>query len=111
MVTTAIHTANMRTIHKHLLGTGFGPTTLSLHGTNVKLLSIGTQSNAYSKFADVFVWYELDTRVPTYTEIELYVAGTGWELPEVPLKFIGTTQSGDFVYHVFQVLEEVLGDT
>ena len=105
----------MRTIHKYLLGNGFGVHTLTISGENVEILSIGLQSPIMFGYTgtpygeEIYLWALLDkdpnSTVVTTVKIHLY--GTGWELPSnVALYHIGTVQIKDIVYHVFQEIQQ-----
>ena len=104
----------MRTIHKYLLGNGFGVHTLTISGENVEILSIGLQSPKMYGYTEasheeIYLWALLDkdpnSTISTTIRIHLY--GTGWEIPsDVALYHIGTVQIKDFVYHVFQEIQQ-----
>ena len=62
------------------------------------ILSVQSQENRLHLWAEV----EADNPVMVTRSIEVY--GTGWEIPEHPdpRRFIGTAQSGPFVWHVYE---------
>lgn len=66
-------------------------TTLALPQDS-KIVYVGTQE------CEVYVWVELGSG--PLTNIELEIVGTGWETRGT---YVGTTQVGSFVWHVYRV--------
>lgn len=105
------HTANMKTIHKYVLGNKFGITEIPVYGEDIRVLDAGVQSpvlygyNGLGSYPneELYIWIMLDTHVSALEKIKIHVYGTGWEIPQdVELKHIRTVQIKDFVYHIFQ---------
>lgn len=42
-------------------------------------------------------------------KVRFKVFGTGWEIPPEPMVHVGTAQTGPFVWHVFRLLDYVIG--
>lgn len=86
----------MRTIHKFLLN-GTGKTSFTSY-TGSKIISAGIQQGN-----QLVVWVEVDTAVRGISQHDVWVYGTGWELPGNPGRYIGTVgDSGGFVWHIYE---------
>ena len=59
--------------------------------------------NAKESFLVPCMWAIVDPDAPREVR-EFFLAGTGIELPEHELKYLGTVKDGAFVWHVFEVL-------
>jgi hypothetical protein len=82
----------MKTIHKYPLEVGMN----ILEVPYLKILNVINQYNKPTLYVIV------DTEMP-YKEIQVIVAGTGWELEDNVLdnNYVGTVNTGSFVWHVF----------
>ena len=97
----------MKTIYKYVLytacnvvGTPKFPYTMELPKGAV-ILSCGLQNNK-----NFCVWAKVDPNQTEMVEVEFYIFGTGWPIPDEidnGLQFIGTVMISDgrYVYHIF----------
>lgn len=85
----------MKTIYKYQLKTTDQQTITMPVGSEILSLQI--------QFGNPCIWVKVDTdnevRYRTFVTF-----GTGHPLPENDLEFIGTYQTGQFVFHVFEIL-------
>ena len=97
----------MKNIYKYVLDTAWNvigahkmPYTMELpKGTAI--LSCGLQNKE-----NICVWAKVDPNQTEMVEVEFYIIGTGWPIPDDinnRLLFIGTIMisDGSYVYHVF----------
>ena len=97
----------MKTIYKYVLDTALDvvgapkfPYTMELpKGTAI--LSCGLQNKE-----NICVWAKVDPNQTEMVEVEFYIIGTGWPIPDNidnGLQYIGTVMISDdlYVYHVF----------
>lgn len=81
----------MKTIYKYGLGEVQLP-------KGAKILTVSHQNGNF------VMWAEVDTeRVPEHRTFVVF--GTGWEMPDVKMSYVGTIFEGAFVWHVYEVLE------
>ena len=86
----------MKTIHKFILK-GTGKTSFTSYAGS-KIISAGIQLGN-----QLVVWVEVDTAVRGISQHNVFVYGTGWELPDTPGRYIGTVPDSDgFVWHVYE---------
>lgn len=83
----------MRTIHKFTLDQN-GKTTIEMP-RGARILHCAPQG------AEIQLWAQVNTDEPLVPR-RFLIIGTGWELPDVPLKYIGTVQISIFVWHIFE---------
>ena len=96
----------MKTIYKYVLDTACNvvvapkiPYTMELPKGAV-IFSCGLQNNK------ICVWAKVDHNQTERVEVEFYIFGTGWPIPDEidnSLQFIGTVMISDglYVYHIF----------
>lgn len=89
----------MMTIHK--FSTRAIVTTLQLPA-NAKPLSWQLQDG------NKMLWVELDTDEPNINRV-FEIFGTGNELGEANKVFIGTVQQNSFVWHLYEIVNELAG--
>lgn len=80
----------MRTIFKYPMGDILMP-------KGAKVLSTGIQDR------HGYIWAEVDTEQTLETRT-FKMFGTGWKMPETQNVFIGTLFDGDYVWHVFEMV-------
>lgn len=97
----------MKSIYKYVLDTAWNvvgapkmPYTMELP-KGATILSCGLQNKE-----NICVWAKVDPNQTEMVEVEFYIFGTGWPIPEEidnGLQFIGTVMISDglYVYHVF----------
>ena len=97
----------MKTIYKYVLDTALDvigaprfPYTLELP-KGAEILSCVLQNKE-----NICVWAKMDPNETEMVEVEFYIIGTGWPIPDDVdngLQFIGTVMISDglYVYHVF----------
>lgn len=83
----------MRTIWKYTLSISDGPQYLYL--PDGKLLCAQVQDGL------VQLWFELDPSTE-YVSRTFQVYGTGHQMPDDPGDYVGTVQTGPFVWHVYE---------
>lgn len=54
-------------------------------------------------FENLYVWILVDVDAPRTAFVSINVVGTGWDLPDDPGKYLGTTIMDGFVWHAFAV--------
>jgi hypothetical protein len=97
----------MKSIYKYVLDTAWNvvgspkiPYTMELPKGAI-ILSCGLQNKE-----NICVWAKVDPNQAEMVEVEFYIFGTGWPIPDEVdngLQFIGTVMISDglYVYHVF----------
>jgi hypothetical protein len=97
----------MKSIYKYVLDTAWNvvgspkiPYTMELPKGAI-ILSCGLQNKE-----NICVWAKVDPNQTEMVEVEFYIFGTGWPIPDEVdngLQFIGTVMISDglYVYHVF----------
>lgn len=97
----------MKRIYKYVLDTTWNvigapkiPYTMELP-KGATILSCGLQNKE-----NICVWAKVDPNQTETVEVEFYIFGTGWPIPEKiddRLQFVGTVMimDGSYVYHVF----------
>lgn len=90
----------MNRIYKYQVFLG-SPTEIGLP-VGAEILSVGMQGRCIQMWARVDTDRSLDRETRRF-----HVFGTGHDLPEVPLRFLGTVlqNGGEFVWHVFEETE------
>ena len=101
----------MKTIYTYVLDTACNvvgapkiPYTMELPKGAV-ILSCGLQNNK-NLYKNLCVWAKVDPNQTEMVEVEFYIFGTGWPIPDEidnSLQFIGTVMISDglYVYHIF----------
>ncbi len=87
----------MRTIYKYPIK--LGTTLLRIPGLR-RFIHVGVQDN------QICLWAEVDTSLPKEA-YEIHVLGTGWSLPEEPIRHIGSVEQSIYVWHVYEKLGAV----
>jgi len=85
-----------RTIWKYSLDIADGPQTIKMPAIS-DVLTAQMQGNTVTLWALVFPESGSDIITKTF-----YVFGTGWDVPDIPLRYINTVQVGWMVFHVFE---------
>lgn len=83
----------MKTIHKFTL-TQNGSQTIEMP-RGAKILHCAPQHG------EVQLWALVNTDEPKVTRF-FWIIGTGQEMPDVPLKYVGTVQITMWVWHIFE---------
>lgn len=88
----------MQTIHKDTLIHGCNKITVPIGST---ILTVQNQNDT------ITIWYECwITTSNVTTEITLYVFGTGQVINENNVKYIGTVQVSEYVWHIYEQLDQ-----
>jgi hypothetical protein len=83
----------MKVIYKFTLG---NPASYISMPNGAKILCVQMQHGM------LCLWAIVDTSKPSTATRKIYVFGTGNELPDLPLEYIGTVQDYEYVWHVFE---------
>lgn len=85
----------MKTIYKY---------PVSIGADNVIVAPVGAQVLRFGHQAgDLYVWALIDTNADASKQYNFVVTGTGFPMPEVDIRYIGSTDTpGGFVWHCFQ---------
>lgn len=49
----------------------------------------------------ICVWVEIERAMPSSYGLDIYVIGTGWEIPDTVTDYAGSVLVGRFVWHVY----------
>ena len=88
----------MKTIYRYTLNTP-GPCSICTY-RNCEILDVGIDPRGM-----LSVWIMVDTKEPMDNQLQLYIAGTGWDFLPDNLHFpvhVGTVRQGEYMWHVFK---------
>lgn len=89
----------MKTVYKYKLP-GPGSANKIMMPKGAKILHVDSQGSK------LYMWAEVDTsQEDEFRQFEVY--GTGWELPDGNKTFLGTIIVDPFVWHVYEIEQEI----